>query len=172
MNAFANLQPFVIALAAAALLLGALHDLAARTIPHAVPLVLFASGLVLRLLEGQAPLALAATAAVFAGCMLAWRRGWLGGGDVKLLTACAMLVGPAQVPDLILATALAGGVLAAIYLLAFRAARAAGPISGRSRPAGLPARLWRAERWRLLRRAPLPYACAICAGAIATLHWG
>ena len=53
---------------------------------------------------------------VFAGCWYCWRQGWIGGGDVKLLSACALLVPPASVPELVLTTAIAGGVLALFYL--------------------------------------------------------
>ena len=46
----------------------------------------------------------------------AWRCRVMGGGDVKLLAACALLAPPAAVPGLVLAVALAGGVLALAYL--------------------------------------------------------
>ena len=37
-----------------------------------------------------------ASAAVFALGAVCWRCGWLGGGDTKLLAACAVLVPPVQ----------------------------------------------------------------------------
>jgi len=116
---------------------------------------------------------------------LCWKRGWLGGGDVKLLGAAAIVVPPAAVAPFITAVALAGGVLALVYLACGRLI----PISilrrtigqtpvgqtpvgqtpiGQSitRPAGLLSRAWRLERRRLSRGGPLPYAVAIAAGGL------
>lgn len=57
-----------------------------------------------------------ATALVLLGCgIMVWRQGWLGGGDVKLITALGLWAGPFQTPALLLATALSGGVLALLY---------------------------------------------------------
>ena len=47
---------------------------------------------------------------VFLAGAFCWRRGWLGGGDVKLLAATAVLVPPSLVVNLLLDVALAGGV--------------------------------------------------------------
>ena len=56
------------------------------------------------------------TACVLLGCgIVVWRLGWLGGGDVKLITALSLWVGPFHTPALLLATALSGGVLALLY---------------------------------------------------------
>lgn len=82
-----------------------------------------------------------------------------------MLTAAALLVAPARVPALLLAVALAGGVLAAIYLLL----RAALPDPDGSRPTARLLRIIRIEQWRIRRRAPLPYAFAICAGVVFML---
>ncbi|HEY4250320.1 MAG TPA: A24 family peptidase [Roseomonas sp.] len=150
-------------LAALALLLfAALHDLAARIIPDWVSLTLLPIGFWLRFWDGNAPWAVLATVLIFAAAVTAWRFAVLGGGDVKLLTAATPLLPPADVPTLLMAVALAGGVLALVYLALrplLRGARRG------ARPAGLPARIWRAERWRIGRGGPLPYAIAIAAGA-------
>jgi len=64
------------------------------------------------------------------------------------------------VPAFIAASAIAGGVLGLMYLmLGHLVAAQAGPC-----PSGLLARVLRAERWRLSRRGPLPYVCAIFGG--------
>ena len=56
------------------------------------------------------------TAFVLLGCgIVVWRLGWLGGGDVKLITALSLWAGPFHTPALLLATALSGGVLALLY---------------------------------------------------------
>ncbi len=89
----------------------------------------------------------AAPAAMFALGLLAFSRGWLGGGDVKLMTAIAAWTGLAGLPLMFLATSISGGALALVYAVGRRA----------------------------LHRAPaaatpnhLPYAVAIACG---TLWW-
>ncbi|MFL5333172.1 MAG: peptidase A24, partial [Geminicoccaceae bacterium] len=86
----------------------------------------------------------------------------------KLLASGGLLVAPASIPTMLLATALAGGVLCLPYLpgRALFAAPAAG------RPSGFLARVLRCERWRLRRRGPLPYAVAIVAGTMFALLQG
>src|SRR5579863_3601724 len=81
--------------AAACLLFAAAHDVAVRTVPNRVSLIVAATGLGLNTLDGQLGAALFGGGAVFAGSWFCWRRGWIGGGDVKLLSACALLVPPA-----------------------------------------------------------------------------
>ena len=154
-----------LALAVAMLALVALHDLAFRTVPDLASLGLLGCGLVLRWGAGELPLALLMALGLTLPALLLWRRGWIGGGDAKLLPAIAPLVPPPQLPGQWLLVALAGGLLALPYLLARH--RLARPLAGR--PAGLLPRLWRAERWRLHRGGPLPYAVAIAAGGLLPL---
>ena len=94
-----------------------------------------------------------------------WLGGFIGGGDVKLISALSMVMPPAGVPMFVLFVAIAGGILALIYLsLSF--------VVGRPRPGprcGLLRRLIKAEAWRMHRRGPLPYAVAITAGALPIL---
>jgi prepilin peptidase CpaA len=194
---WARLAASSLMLASTALLLAAAAaDLALRRVPNAVPLTLAVVGLGLRLGAGSLLGGLAAAALVFALAAFCWRRGWMGGGDVKLLAAATLTVPPLRAPGLLFAVALAGGGLAALYLLlaAFlrpvgppggqpvgprpgsrRARGGAGPrfhgLDGRSatRPFGLLSRVVRIERWRIGHRAPLPYAAAIAAGALFVL---
>lgn len=49
--------------------------------------------------------------AVLAGGALLFARGWMGGGDVKLLAVSALWLGPAATPAFLLLTAMAGGLL-------------------------------------------------------------
>lgn len=149
--------------------LASINDLATRTIPDRSAFALLLIGLVLRLIDGTASVALALSATVLAWAALCWRFGWIGGGDVKLLAACAWMVPPPWVPDLLLAIALAGGLLAGFYLVLHRmtAARRLPRPAGRRR--SLAVRVLRAERWRLMRRPSLPYGCAIAAGTLITL---
>lgn len=154
----------------AILLFAALHDFAVRTVPNAYSVILFAAGVALRLLSGgthSLQWGLIAAAIVFALTFIFWQLGWMGGGDVKLLTASAIFVSPLTVPMLIAGTALAGGVLALIFVVGRRMARR----PAASRPARFVPRILRCEQWRLTRGGPLPYAAAIAAGGvIATLH--
>jgi prepilin peptidase CpaA len=144
----------------------AVHDFSFRTVPNLLCAALLLCGVALRLMGADIGYGLLAGAIVFTLCTLAWRFGWLGGGDVKLLGASAVFVAPALVPALMLYTSLAGGVLAMIYLVAGRLV----PAPAASRPRHLVARIARCELWRLRRRGPLPYAAAIAAGGIcATL---
>jgi prepilin peptidase CpaA len=157
--------------AATALLFAAAHDVAVRTVPNLVSVVVAAAGLGLQSLSGQLVPALFGAGLLFAGCWYCWRRGWIGGGDVKLLTACALLVPPTSVPELILTTAIAGGVLALLYFSLARLLRTrAMPQPTGPPPTRLLARIWRAERRRIRHGLSLPYACAICAGVLLTLN--
>ena len=121
MNAAIDLLRLAL-LTSAMLCLGwaSINDLAARTIPDLSAFALLLIGLVLRLIDGTASVALALSATVFVFAALCWRSGWVGGGDVKLLAACAWLVPPPWVPDLLLAIGLAGGLLAVFYLIPHR----------------------------------------------------
>jgi prepilin peptidase CpaA len=154
----------------AVLVLAALHDFAVRTVPNAYSVILFGAGAAIRLCAGGAHAlqwGLIAAAVIFAATVLFWRLGWMGGGDVKLLTSAAIFVPTMLVPTLVAATALAGGVLAIVFILGRKfAVRPAAP-----RPHAVLARVLRCEQWRLHRGGPLPYAAAIATGGvIATLH--
>ncbi|WP_416907606.1 MAG: prepilin peptidase [Polymorphobacter sp.] len=85
---------------------------------------------------------------VFAVGLFLFARGWMGGGDIKLLTALASWTGLAGLPLLLVGTALVGGGLALVLLVARRFnAAGQGP--------------------RVLHRgAPLPYAVAILGGVL------
>jgi prepilin peptidase CpaA len=156
-----------------ALLFAAAHDVAVRTVPNLVSLIVAVAGLGLNAMAGQFLPALFGGAVVFAGAWYLWRRNLIGGGDVKLLTACVLLVPPILMPELILTTALSGGLLALIYIALGRVLRnSPGPRPEglpQGLPQGLPRRVWRVERRRIRRGLSLPYACAITAGVLLTL---
>ena len=99
-----------------ALVAAALHDIAARTIPNGLSLAIACAGLLARATANELLPGLVAAGLVFLLGWAAWRCRVMGGGDVKLLAACALLAPPAAVPGLVLAVALAGGVLALAYL--------------------------------------------------------
>jgi prepilin peptidase CpaA len=171
------LHSIVLFAAAMALLFAAAHDVAVRTVPNLVSLMVAVSGLGLNAFDGQLLPALFRGGIVFAIAWHCWRRGWIGGGDVKLLTACVLLVPPGSVPELILSTATAGGLLALSYLALARLLRGNATalpldlgLSGSDRRRNLLRRILRAERRRIRRGLSLPYSCAIAAGVLLTLY--
>lgn len=91
----------------------------------------------------------AAPAVVFLAGLIGFARGYVGGGDVKLLTAIAAWTGLGGLPDLLGGTAVAGGILALLL------------IAARSSPLA-------SHGVRLFQKtAPVPYAVAIAAGTLA-----
>ena len=62
-------------------------------------------------IDGHLVAGLSLGLAVFAASTLCWKRGWMGGGDVKLLSAAAIFVPPLHVGDMLVAVTLAGGVV-------------------------------------------------------------
>ena len=97
--------------------------------------------------------------------LVIYQRGWIGGGDVKLLVALAIGLPLMGVIELLTITALAGGVLALVHLMMRLL-----PYP-RLAPAGssFVRRVYAIERWRHLRHAPLPYGVAIACGGIWTV---
>lgn len=99
----------------------------------------------------------AAGGAFFAFGLLAFARGWLGGGDVKIMTGCACWATLGNLIEQQVLIALAGGVLALALMLVRRSLKLAG-VTGEDAP-------------RLVRvGADLPYAVAI-AGGMAVWAW-
>ncbi len=158
------------ALAAIALLgFAAWRDLATRTIPDSISIALAAIGFGVRAFDGVWPLAASLAAAALLGAIMAFlhAKGLLGGGDVKLVAALAIGLSPLDTWNLVVATALAGGVLGLLYLALQRLLPAPSPATSRRR--GVPRRLLAVESWRIRRRGPLPYGIAIAAGGIIVL---
>jgi prepilin peptidase CpaA len=165
MSVLAMVGPVLLAAAVLVLLLAGACDVAARKVPNALPVALALIGIALQTRSGALGTALETALAVFVLGYFCWGRGWFGGGDVKLLAAAALLVAPDRVPALVLCIALAGGALALVYLLLQRVL----PVPRAVVPASLWSRVLRIEHWRIRRRAPLPYASAIVAGALLVL---
>jgi prepilin peptidase CpaA len=146
-----------------ALLLGAaLHDAATRTIPNAIPMGLAAIGSFQRLRDGQLPIGIMVAVILLVLLGILWLRGFIGGGDVKLISAASLVLPSSSALSFLLAVAIAGGVLALLYW----ALSSVTPRPRAGARVGLLSRLVKAELWRLNRRGPLPYAVAISAGAL------
>ena len=158
----------LVAAASILLAVAALHDIAVRTVPNALAGTIALLGAAAQLAAGTLLYGAPAAFAVFVAAAFAWRRRWMGGGDVKLLAAAALVVPPPMVPSLLMAVALAGGLLALPYVLARRRLPPAPP----GRPHGFIPRALRAERWRMRRGGPMPYAVAIASGAVFALTHG
>lgn len=162
-----NSPAALLAIPAALLLVyAALHDIAVRTVPDWVPLCLLGLGAASRLADHSLARGLAVSLCTFLVLFILWLRGLIGGGDVKLWSASALLIPPAIQPeaDFFTRVFLIGGTLALLYL----AMRRLVPRPRASRRGGYFRRALRTEAWRIRRRGPLPYACAIAGGAIMT----
>jgi len=101
--------------------------------------------------------ALGCALAVFLAGALCFARGWLGGGDVKLLAAAALWAGPAGTPSLLVLTGVLGGMLALFMMMppgAHFAALARAKLGSDPEPiqSGL--------------AAPIPYGIAIAGAAL------
>lgn len=98
-------------------------------------------------------------AALVAGVVMFALR-WIGGGDAKLMAACALWLGPAGLAPFLMWTALAGGVLTLTLITVRR--------HGVSFVGG-------GEGWvsRLMHpQGDVPYGVAICVGALAAFRFG
>lgn len=145
-------------------------DLAARRIANrSVLAVLAVVPVQLALLGRPDPWwsAPAAGALVLAVGLLAWRAGFLGGGDVKLAAALAALVGLGGVVEFLLVTALAGGLLSTLLLLAFRFGPPLAVLAARFLPLPVAGRLGGLFLPAAGERPPsVPYGLALAAGGL------
>lgn len=153
------------------------RDVATRTIPDFVSIVVAVLGVASRLAVGWEALGFSVLVAlaVFAAFVPLHARGLVGGADVKLLSALALGLSPLGSYELVVATALAGGVLASLYWTMQFALRRLG--AGATLPCGrgaVPLRVAVVELWRIRRGAPLPYgvAIAVAAGHVVLRHPG
>lgn len=155
--------PIVSILEILLLLYVATLDVATRLISNQICLALALLGIAS---QSASPMqvveALIAAAILFVLLLVVYQRGWMGGGDVKLLVALAVGLTLTGIVQLLAATALAGGVLALVHIT-MRSLP-----NPKLAPAGssLLRRVYAVERWRQLRRAPLPYGVAIACGGI------
>ena len=157
--------PAVLSLEIALLLYVATMDVATRTIHNETCLALALLGIASQF-AGPTHIAesLVAAAILFLLLLVVYRRGAIGGGDVKLLVALAIGLPIAGVVQLLTVTALAGGVLALGHLMMRRLP----PPRLASAGSSFLRRVYAVERWRHVRRAPLPYGAAIACGGIWT----
>jgi len=158
------------------------HDVRSRTIPNVVPVGLVALfGIHAAILSplGALPGHLVGAAAVFVPGFLLWTRGFVGGGDVKLLSALALWAGLPDLAGFLLITAVAGGVLALLmalrthWLLSLAiAVPGLGGIVSSLTSSGLsvPNRQTEANDAPETERPTIPYGVAIAAGGVWVLY--
>ena len=141
-------------------------DIATRLIRNEICLALALLGIASQLASPmQIAQSLIAAAILLLLLLVIYQRGWIGGGDVKLLVALAIGLPLTGVIQLLTVTALAGGVLALVHLTMRLLPDPKLAPTGSS----LVRRVYAVERWRNLRRAPLPYGVAIAFGGVWTL---
>ena len=141
-------------------------DVATRLISNEICLALALLGIIGQLASPlQAVQSLIAAAILLLLLLVVYQRRWMGGGDVKLLVALAIGLPLMGVIQLLTLTALAGGVLALMHLVMRHLPNPKLAAAGSS----LVRRVYAVERWRHLRRAPLPYGVAIACGGIWTI---
>ena len=148
--------------AVALLVLAALTDLHALTIPNWLVLGLAGLYVLLRIVAfdlGAVTTDLTAAAMVFAFCFACFCFGWLGGGDAKLATVAALWVGLGSLAGFVVVTTMSGAILA-LALLAVR--RWLPSVSDREGGGAVTPAF-------LERGAPVPYGVAISVGAIAAM---
>lgn len=147
----ALIPPVLVIVALGCLVAAAIADVRSYEIPDGLSIILLVTALGFgAATPGFAWIShLAAVLLMFGIGLFVFARGWMGGGDVKLLVAIAGWTGLAGLVGQLTAVALAGGALALVLIIARRAFAARPPES-------LP-KLFRPD-------APLPYAVAIAAG--------
>ncbi len=101
--------------------------------------------------------ALACAVLVFLAGALCFSRGYLGGGDVKLLAVATLWAGPAGTPTLLVLTGVLGGMLA-VFLMMPPGAQIAEMARAKLGPAQSPIRSGLAT--------PIPYGIAIAGAAL------
>lgn len=155
---FASLSAF-----AALMLLAAIEDLRRLVIPNALTLSLCILwplyALTAWTLWGAAG-ALGCAVAVFLVGALLFSRGYIGGGDVKLLAAAVLWAGPGRTAPVLLLTGALGGMLA-LFLLVPPAAHLATLARAKFGPGEATVKSGMAT--------PVPYGIAIAAAALLVI---
>jgi len=138
-------------------------DIATRLIRNEICLTLALLGISTQIASPlQLIESLISAAILFLLLFFIYTRGWMGGGDVKLLVALAVGLPLAGIAELLTVTALVGGALALAHLLMRNLPYPKLAPAGSS----IARRVYVVERWRHLRHAPLPYGVAIAGGGI------
>src|SRR6266403_4457617 len=151
MHVMSWIAPTALFLEILLLLYVAMIDIATRLIRNEICLVLALLGIASQFASPmQVTESLIAATILLLLLIVIYQRGWIGGGDVKLLVALAIGLPMMGVIQLLTITALAGGVLAVVHLMMRLM-----PYP-RLAPAGssFARRVYAIVCWRQIRRAP------------------
>lgn len=111
----------ILAICAGILIWAALSDALRLRIPNNVPLALLALFPIYFFVSHGDPIeglkSVGLALAIFMVGFFFFARGWMGGGDVKLMSVTALWAGPALLPDFLAVTAVVGGLQALASLL-------------------------------------------------------
>jgi prepilin peptidase CpaA len=146
--------------------IAAYGDLRTRRIPNGLAAAVGGLGLVRMFLVGEPSAALytlAAAAAVFAAALLLFRRGLVGGGDVKLAGASVLLVGHHDLFGFLFVMSLSGMLLALAVVAADRLGPRLRPVRRSASPNPAEAHTDAAVQ------LSVPYGVAIAAAAVVTV---
>ncbi len=108
-------------------------------------------------------------AGVFFALAICFHFGWLGGGDVKLMSALSLAVPADQVGALIVAISVAGAILCCAYLAAGFALKTFRVMPAGQTPPLIEGRFrswFRLESERIMAGRSVPYALAILGGYV------
>jgi prepilin peptidase CpaA len=156
-------QILVVFAFAAVMAVAAFEDFRRLVIPNLLPIVLCALWPVYFAFAPSfygALTSIGCALAVFLVGAVLFARGWLGGGDVKLLSAATLWAGPAGTPALLMLTGVLGGALALFLLMPFgsQIAMAVRALLGQPSPS--------TERGLA---TPVPYGVAIAGAALIVI---
>lgn len=145
-------------------------DLSVRQIPNWLCAMIGLIGFIVQTSMGFAALGISVGIALllFAVLVPVHAIGGLGGGDVKLIAAVAVGFQPIATYRMVVATILAGGVIAVVHLTL----RLLPPPKYCRAGAAVFQRVWTVERWRVKRHGSVPYGIAIALGAFWALFVG
>ncbi|MFN2399308.1 MAG: prepilin peptidase [Gemmatimonadaceae bacterium] len=150
------------------LLLAALWDLRSRRIPNWLVILLASGGLLFSVLVLPPVRGIVhGSGGILVGLILwmpLYAMGVLGAGDVKLFAASGAWLGPLGALQAALLSALAGGVLAGVYMVMRGPMKHAGWVLAAWAPPGSRVAKGLVEG-RILAASSLPYGVALAAGA-------
>jgi prepilin peptidase CpaA len=154
---------------------GAICDIKTRRIPNWLTSAGALTGLMLHLsLDGRVGLLNAASSGLIAGSIfvLLFIAGGMGAGDVKLIAALAAISGLRALPNLLVYTALTGGILGVAMAIAYGKLKQTllnvGEIAGHhSRHGVIPHPELNVQNTATLR---MPYALPMLAGCLINLY--
>lgn len=166
-----TVHTLAIAIILCALLASSVVDLKQRIIPDELVILVAVCGLCacLSTRSSEVGLSLLIAVGVFFALALCCRYNWLGGGDVKLMSALSLAVPAHQVQGLMVEISVAGAALCCTYLAARYALTTfqTMPAGQTLPPTQSPWSAWaRLESERIMEGRSVPYALAIFGGFV------